>query len=77
MTLRNSDTGIEVVKDGKLGWSWGESGKTELKVKLPRATWVAGQNLWVDVGIMNDGSKKVSVGDLSTAARRRSSQIVP
>ena len=60
--LRNFEAPLEVERQKKVGggWTWGKVGKTEMTVKSARAVWVAGQQCWLDIGIRNDGVKKVS-----------------
>lgn len=44
-----------------LGWSLGgEKGKVDLRVALGRKTWISGQKLWCEVGIINNSAKKAS-----------------
>lgn len=53
---------MEVRREKKTGGVlFGEKGRVELKVQSARGTWVAGQQCWLDVGIRNEGGKKVSL----------------
>jgi hypothetical protein len=45
-----------------LGWSLsGDKGMVELKARLSRSTWVAGQKVWIEVFVANACNRKVSV----------------
>lgn len=76
--LRNFEHPLEAGKQAKLGWSWaGTAGKVELSVRAARGIWIAGQQCWVDVGIRNDGAKKVSTSHEMKGGRRSTTKSRP
>ncbi|KAL7408936.1 hypothetical protein BDY24DRAFT_246377 [Mrakia frigida] len=64
--LRNFEGAVEVEREKRASgnWGWGEKGKVELKVKSARGVWVAGQQCWLDVGVRNEGGKKINRLDI-------------
>jgi hypothetical protein len=57
--LRNWEAPIEARKEEKMGGFLGGNGQVEMRVRAARKTWVAGQQVWVDVSLRNESSKKV------------------